>query len=289
MMRTRAGQPRTAFTAIELLVVVTIIALLAALLVGAASKVLALQARTEAASDITRMQQSLETAKAAYNNIEYLPSKLRLFNDINIYRTSNDAEIKRSAAVLRKMFGRRFITNGTTVNWGPAQANTPAGCTLTGSECLVFYLGGIPDTANRRCLGFSNDPLNPTASGGERLGPFYDFKTTRLTAGPSSAYFQYLDPWGTPYAYFGAYSSNNYDASHAEAFSTKEGSTTVGPYGSSSNWINPKTYQIISAGRNLRFGAGAATWNASSGYGDIVDGADDLSNFSSTELRDPQS
>ncbi|MFO0878765.1 MAG: prepilin-type N-terminal cleavage/methylation domain-containing protein [Gemmataceae bacterium] len=285
MKRTWAGRKRPAFTAVELLVVITIIAILAALVVAAASRVLKMQAWMGASSDITRMQQSLETARAAYGQIEYLPSKLRLFNDINVYRTTTDAEVKRSANVLRKMFGRRFITNGGTVTWGPAAAGTAGGATLTGSECLTFYLGGMTDVANRRCLGFSNNPLDPTASGGERIGPFYSFVPSRLSAGPSGTFFQYRDPWNTPYAFFGAYSPNNYDSTHAETF----GASTVSPYGSSGNWVNPKTYQIISAGPNMLFGAGGSSWSPGNGYGDANNGTDDLANFSGAQLGEPQS
>src|SRR5439155_9839088 len=79
---------------------------------------------------------------------------------------------------------------------------------LEGDQCLVFFLGGIPSTANglNACLGFSRSPTNPTAVGGERL-KFCDFQPARLTAIHGNAFFSYLNPYGSApigkaYAYF---------------------------------------------------------------------------------------
>ncbi len=277
------GRParRAGYTFVELLMVIAIIAVLAALLLGGVQKVLALQARTEAMSEITKMAAALEQAKAAYDHIDYLPSRLVLHSNVAVYRDENAApEVKRTAQVFRKMFGRRFLSNGTAVNWG-----VPDGTVLSGSECLVFYLGGMPGSG--RMDGFSTDPVNPTKPGGERKGPFYEFRWTRLVPGPHGRP-HYLDPWGTPYAYFGPNWANAYDPTHAQTFTTKNGTSTVAPYGGGSNWINPKSFQIISAGRNLVFGPGGTSWDPSTGYGELNPGGDDLANFSSIELSDPQ-
>jgi hypothetical protein len=97
---------------------------------------------------------------------------------------------------------------------------------LEGHQCLVFFLGGIPaGTFNGQVnstMGFSTNPANPAATGGERIGPFYrDFKANRLVILPTlplstnisvanTTYFSYLDPWEkNPYAYFSAYKKIN--------------------------------------------------------------------------------
>jgi type II secretory pathway pseudopilin PulG len=271
---------------IELMIVIAIIAILISLLLAGVQRVLVVQERVETQSDITQMTQSLDAARTTYGKVtggggpEFFPSKLILHNDISKYRLATaTADEKRTAAVLRQMFGKRFISNGTTVAWLAGGAT--ASRTLQGSECLVFYLGGMSDLAGSRCLGFSTNPLDPTAAGGERLGPYFQFKSTRLVAGPSGSFFHYLDRNGRPFVFFGAISPNSYDATHAH-----EG---VSPYyesGSSTNWLRPNSFQIISAGRDKAFGAGGAL-NIKTGYSSGTSGADDLANFSSTDLGNP--
>ncbi|MFM7149211.1 MAG: hypothetical protein ACKO23_05170, partial [Gemmataceae bacterium] len=156
---------------VELLMVVAIIAVVAALLVAGVSRVMQVQARTETQSDITQMTQALNAAKTAYGHIECVPSQLILFNNMANYssppalgttpdeKAINAGIIKRTANVLRYMFGKRLLS--------PDQAGTyavvgwiPGGSTgvvkLTGPEVLVFYLGGMPNiSGGNSCLGFS--------------------------------------------------------------------------------------------------------------------------------------
>jgi prepilin-type N-terminal cleavage/methylation domain-containing protein len=271
MMRRRDYHRRDAFTFVELLIVVAIVALLVALLMAGVMRVLGLQVRTETTSDITQMTQAMGAAKAGYNNMEYFPSQLILYSDINNYRIGTTNLEKQTANAFRAMFGKRFISNGGMVNWG-----VPNGTVLQGSECLVFYLGGI--VQGGRATGFSKNPTDPTAAGGERLGPYFNFKVGRLVALPARQAASYLDPNGIPYVYFGALSDNNYDATHAHL--------GVSPYFASGStptkWLNPNTFQIISAGKDKAFGPGGAI-NTLVGYTGGA-GADDIANFSQAEL-----
>ena len=319
MMRTKARARRGAFTFIELLFVIAIIALLIALFLGAVNKVMQLQARTEILSDITKMQQSLGAARHKYTDVDFLPGKIVLFNDVSKYTTNLGTVpvaqrplAQQSAPVLRAMFGKRFLTNPhpawdgstlatrpTSVWWG-AQASTPVGLTLEGSECLVFYLGGMPEwqtgpPASAKCVGFSSNPQNPTippalqtaAERADRNGPFYEFRSNRLVpvnANPNvNPFVRHLDSYGTPFVYFGATSPNNYDPTHAHL--------GVDPYAEAGSnptkWLNPNTFQIISAGKNRAFGPGG-NWAVAQGYSSASPGADDLSNFTQTELGNPQ-
>jgi hypothetical protein len=57
---------------------------------------------------------------------------------------------------------------------------------LSGAECLVFFLGGIPDQTGDvstpwAMLGFSANPEHPFIRNGARVGPFYEFDSGRLT------------------------------------------------------------------------------------------------------------
>lgn len=292
-MRLQHGPARRAgYTFVELLFVIAIVAILASLLLAAVQRVLILQARTETASDITQMQQSLNAAKAAYGNVEFLPSQLILYTNAASYQNPPTAVGKQTANAFRYMFGKRFVSNGvSTLNWGVGVAD---GTVLNGPEVLVFYLGGMR-SATGQMIGFSTDPRNPTldpANGGtERKGPYFQFKDARLTVGPRP---QYRDPHGTPFAYFGAIGPNSYDVNETQTITNSKGvSMTLRAYfesGSSpTKWLNANSFQIISAGRDLQFGvvpgpAPAGGWNVRAGYAGSGVGADDLSNFSQTEL-----
>lgn len=320
---------RTGFTFVELLMVIAIIAVLAALLLGGISKVMALQVRTETVSDITQMAQSLEQAKAGYiGHPEFLPSALVLHHDKRVYQNPDTAinpdvfartnvsmrELtKRSAAVLQAMFGRRVFQSRSTagptqhlLNWNGANDVTARPIILSGPECLVFYLGGMPDGgANPKCIGFSKDPLDPSLPGGsDRIGPFFDFKSSRLVTG-SSRFYQYLDAYPTrtgfarqPYAYFGAFGPNDYapaniyrtnltatsptytNTDNAPALPNAYFDSTTSS--ASTKWLYPTKYQIISAGPDRVFGVATAL-DLKEGTLDL-NAKDNLANFSSTEL-----
>jgi prepilin-type N-terminal cleavage/methylation domain-containing protein len=297
MMRTRARARRNAFTFIELLVVVAVIAIMVALLLGAVSKILTLQARTETLSDITQMQQSLETAKAGYNNIDFLPSRLILFNDISNYRNiaslpaAQQPIAQQTADVLRRMFGKRFIQNGTVVNWGQLVPSTgPA--YLRGSECLVFYLGGMQ--VGGRCIGFSRDPLNPTDTvSKDRLGPYFQFKGSRLASFFVGRPFEYADPYGLPFAYFAPSGPNNYaPQSIYGAAQLNDDNVHLGLVdaynqgGAPKQYYNPNGVQLISAGPDGKKAQGGfGTGGVLALSGAIEPAAkDNLTNFSQTEL-----
>jgi type II secretory pathway pseudopilin PulG len=287
--------------------VIAIIAILAALLLSGINKVFQLQGRTETLSDITKLAQSLEAAKSGgyQGNLEYLPSRLVLFNNMAKYTPpliddtsavdpSRKALAQQTADVLRRMFGKRILTNPVTVSWGHPDANGRFGVVLEGPECLVFYLGGMSEGG--RMVGFAKNPQNPTLSttaSPERYGPFFDFKTTRLQAGTpspsivpvptggSNGFPRYLDPYGTEYIYFGARAANDYDASHAYKGLAPYFDQNTTP----TKWMNPNTYQIISAGRNKVGGTGGGLTVAKDAPARTDDASvDNLTNFSSTEL-----
>src|SRR5262249_3285341 len=147
----------------------------------------------------------------------------------------------------------------------------------------------------------------------ERISPFYEFKSNRLVRVPViDPFFHYLDVYGSkPYAYFSAYGKRNgYNPylniplpngpSGAAPFSDSH-ALGVFPYdeelGNPGRYLNPDSFQIISAGANEKFGRGtfnpSALWNYRSAgtnmqalwdFGPPVDnmaGADDQSNFHS--------
>jgi prepilin-type N-terminal cleavage/methylation domain-containing protein len=334
---------RSAFTLIELLVVIAIIAVLVGLLSSAVMKVRSVATRTQVANDITKLQDSLDAARKRYNDAPVLPSRLVLFNLLNRYTTNppsgesaTDTLLrKRSADTLRRMFGQRLLTNGTTVSWDGTTNDSKT--LLEGQQCLVFYLGGMTvPSPSPGCLGFSTNPLNPTLAGGERIGPFYEFKSSRLqpmatqmfsgTAlptttppPPAATFFVYLDtyldptnPQAKPFAYFSSTAAeNNYNpystVNNAKPsgmdYSTDCPSLGLFPYVAGMDlttkpwtlrFVNPKTYQIISAGADAKFGAGwnpltgAQSWDPTAGAQDL-DTRDNQANFSKSTLANSQS
>ena len=71
-----------------------------------------------------------------------------LYNNIDVYRnpatyninaTSNPNldDVRRSKEALQHMFGNKFITTGTTVNWD-GSGNSSSVKTLEGHHCLVL-------------------------------------------------------------------------------------------------------------------------------------------------------
>jgi hypothetical protein len=234
------------------------------------------------------------------------------------------------------------------------------GFELEGEQCLVFFLGGIPqpnpDGITFTATGFSTNPSNPAQPGGERNPPFFEFRSDRLIhwtppgqpdgfVGTAPGFPSYLDGYGkTPYAYFSSYrtsesQSNGYNryvnysnpylqlwpagtiggtpcgdvTTDCQALPFAKGKPVdlnklgVWPYAQSTGpggpltYLNPRTFQIISAGKDLYFGQGTvictypggpvgstAWWGsplwspqtASSLYpAGLLGGADDITNF----------
>jgi hypothetical protein len=116
------------------------------------------------------------------------------------------------------------------------------------------------------------------ASTSSRIGPFYDFPPTRLKRPNNDnnlpPYF--VDVYETqPYLYFSSRKGGN-------DYASTIGSIT--PYMTAANrFANPNGFQIISAGKDGKFGPGGLNWPGASG-GATLDGADDMANFYPTLL-----
>ncbi len=311
--RTRTGR-RSAFTLIELLVVIAIIAVLVSLLLAAVMHSLLRGPQAQARAEIGDMDQAL-TSLMTSKKLTYLPSRLHLSKMNNYGNTQLDLDSK---AYLQQRFGRDVCYNFQNpppqmIDWNGDKQNEEL--YLEGEQCLVFHLGGIPVASNGsyRMAGFSQNELNPAqapASGSEkRDGPFYEFKAGRLKAMTSGiagntagAQFpicldrynaQVNHAWGTgtPYAYFSAYGSSaggnysKYGGSDCPTLGiTSPYYTATAPI---TQFVNPNTFQILSAGANGAFGPGGA-WNPTQGLGMGGAAGDDQANFSQHLLGAPQ-
>ena len=308
---------RSAFTLIELLVVIAIIAVLLGMLAAAVVQVLWKGPEIQTRSDIGLIETKLVGAQTVPEHaVPYLPSMLHLSKKNNYGASQLD---KDSKTFLQQRFGRRACFDFQTpppgnqfIDWnGDGLPNEEL--FLEGEQCLLFHLGGVPAYGNGaiNMTGFSNNDQNPAQTGGTRQGPYYEFQTGRLAlfsapafgtahsyiAGPytpasaAGAFPVYLDPWKAspkpqPYAFFSASGNgvyNKYGVSDCASLG-------LSPYIQSSGppivYVNANTFQIISAGRDGRFGAGGANWNPASGTND-PNGREDQSNFSQRMLGAP--
>jgi prepilin-type N-terminal cleavage/methylation domain-containing protein len=339
---------RTGFTMIELLVVILIIAILIALLLPA------INAAVNAANNarVSAEEQNLQTALADFKNKygEYPPSRIILYNPsfgTAPYAAAADptgwpvgdthiADLnQRTVRAMRKFFPRAaaaFPTSGgaSPITWPMSAASATKGYViLSGDECLVFFLGGMPQklaSGDMTVTGFSRDPVNPftlatNATGtASRTTPLFEFAPQRLVDVDGDGYPSYIDPLSAnnihddqrPYAYFSAYGNNGYDpndCNYAElddagnavtrsfyvnfvvsgvAGSRVTASAGPNPYTigdadpatptTNMNWVNPQTFQIISAGRDGLWGPGGP-YDASSSSNKLPTGfANDPSN-----------
>jgi NADH-quinone oxidoreductase subunit M len=240
---------------------------------------LAAAADTETRNDLSQIQAALAQFKVRFQLAENPPSQVILHEQIGSYGASQLEQD--SLAFLKKVWGDQLGSGNVHLDWnGDGVVNGPHH--LQGHQCLVFLLGGIASGKPISLEGFSRNPRNPTQAGGERTGPFFTFRPDRLQS--INGFSAYRDRYGTPYAYFSSYKVDN----GYNRYGTSDcASLNVSPYqilGTPARYYNPRSFQIISAGKSQAFGSGGL-W----GPNVAVDprGIDDLSNFSDRLLGVP--
>ncbi len=238
---------RSGFTLIELLAVITIIAILLALILPAIGNVMRRARNAEVSAEITRLETAIASFKAE-NGIEPW-SEIVLTEDPGSFGWPADSRTK-----LRKLFPQFSFTGQIDFNNDGFFTGDPAygdgRIDLTGSECLVFFLGGMQN--NGTVIGFSKNPLSPfIRSGNSRTVSLHEFDVSRLRDADGDEMLDYFDPLDDqdkPYAYA---SSNN-----GQGYSSASGVYYLD--GSGKPW-KPTSHQIISPGEDGEFGPPTAT------------------------------
>jgi prepilin-type N-terminal cleavage/methylation domain-containing protein len=296
--------PRSGFTLVELLVVMTIIAILTSLTAAAVVKAIAKADEAKTRNDISQLGVGIQAFKSDFG-VAYIPDTLYLPPGAD----PTGASTQYITSVWPRISPQALPSNPTTcAYWGTGSTFVK----LQGYQTLVFFLGGAGGTALSP-VGFSTNPTDPMNTTGlmgaaNRKGPYFDFPPNRLVHLPSdqknnNPFPAFIDVYGTmPYVYFSASKAGN-------DYNVTYNSSTAGPQTgqplaggptfsilpfqiSSTRFANANGYQIIAAGRDTLFHdpgntAGGQLWPGYSGGGTDMGGYDNMSNFHPTFLGIP--
>ncbi len=210
MIPKRSRARRQAFTLMELLIVIAIIGVLAALILAAIGALGSKTTEVANRNDVLQLSAAIQNFKNKFGF--YPPCRIKLcvyLNDYDLTQTLDQESVRIITTMFKNIDWKKNlpVTAGTPMRWNGNGAtflpsttvgnnNKPAanGVILEGDQCLVFFLGGIPlpvggGNAIPGCQGFSPDPKNPTnfnlpAKGGQTpdtIGPYFKFESSRLT------------------------------------------------------------------------------------------------------------
>jgi general secretion pathway protein G len=279
----KAPLTRRGFTLIELLTVIAILSILIAFLVPAVMNARRSALVVQVTTDITTLDNAIKSFKNEFG-VEP-PSTITLYETGTGWNGTGPATVT-SRAIISRIWPQFNFAMDRDIN---DDGNTTGTFTLNGSECLVFFLGGVSkwndtngnstrDASDDTWIpsGFSRNPANPfDQAGTNRLSIFNDIRSDRLIASPTNThFFTYADPIsGTqvPYLYANSNEGQGYNESGPALPHTaldfpsgtlryyyRQGSEPTDPTVSAftTPFWNKNGYQIVSAGFDRKFGLG---------------------------------
>jgi type II secretion system protein G len=238
------------FTLVEMLVVMAILGILAAILLPAIRAAITTAKINKIAQEIGQLNNAVEAYKLKYGDYPPDFSSVRVLADLS---NSNNVVARH----LRKAFPRH-AENATTFatrfvdSSGAFHVPDP-------SEALVFWLAGL-----------RNDPRLPVSSGTAEFVKFMDLKEDQFVDVDGNGWRSYgpKDGKGTPYVYFES-RTYNFRVGTNDMYSyyiyppnaTYGTGVTVCPYRDSvtNDYANRTTFQIISAGLDGDYGTTTLT------------------------------
>ena len=245
---------RAAFSLVEILIVISILGILAALLLPAINSA----RRTARVAEVQSEFESIKASITAFNT--------RFKKDppsyIQIYEAPADwAADALSRRKVKELWPQFDFTLARDIN---GDSDSTDDFELEGSECLVFFLGGMVDSTSGAFRGFSKNPSNPlVVDNGQRDGPFYEFEgglnpstrqpTGRLIDTDADSLPEYVDslPSQTlPIIYFSSYDGAGYRPADDDS---------IGPYyrdAARKQAYNSDGFQLISPGLDGEYGVG---------------------------------
>jgi prepilin-type N-terminal cleavage/methylation domain-containing protein len=260
---------RSGFTLIELMIVLVIISILAALILPAVM-------RAGRTARIAQVQSEMESLKTSITQFK-VRFGIEPPSSITIHEFPGDAAAKPptgwagdplSRGIVKRLWpqfdftaAREFDGDDVTDPGYQSESHT-----LDGAECLVFFLGGMVDETSGALRGFSKNPRDPLSiDTGSRDGPFFEFNggidpTTKLPVGRlvdanSNGLPEYIDAMPSqtkPILYFSSYAGTGYrkaDNSPRIASPYFKDSSTTQAY-------NADGFQLISPGSDFEYGVG---------------------------------
>jgi prepilin-type N-terminal cleavage/methylation domain-containing protein len=222
--------PREGFTLVELLIVIVILAMLAALVTPAIMKSLAKARNSAIKAEIDMLHMALMNYQSEYG---VLPPCVE--PEIQYWTTKQYTKGGPAAKHLQRLFPRcvqpQIQLNTTSAPKDPMR--------LTQMNALVAWL-----------TGFTTDPINPLVPGSQRV-KLYEFDKSRIDSS-TAAYFP-SGKKGSPYIYFDSSSYGN-----ATMNSFTDGTNVYTPQldqaVTPAEFFNANTFQILCAGRDEKWG-----------------------------------